>query len=63
MKEHTVRVFDEEIQKMRMSVLAMGGLVEQQFSNAVAAMRNQGQGARCGASGRFDAVAAGGYDG
>jgi phosphate transport system protein len=39
MKQHTAKEFDEDIQNMRMSVLAMAELVERQFSSAIEAMR------------------------
>ena len=39
MREHIVHRFDEELQGVRERVLAMGGLVEEQISNALKALR------------------------
>ena len=41
MNEHTVKRFDQELGELNTLVLQMGGLVQEQISNAVQALRNE----------------------
>lgn len=42
MTEHTYKQFDADLEELRSGVLAMGGLVEQQFELAIAALEDAG---------------------
>jgi len=39
-QEHTYKQFDADLENIRSSVLQMGGLVEEQISNAIEALIN-----------------------
>ena len=41
MDEHTVKRFDQELSELNSLVLQMGGLVQEQISHAMEAMRNE----------------------